>query len=70
MTEQERQEKGINTLPGSLYEAIKFTESSELVKKTLGQHLFNTFIENKKVEWERYCSQVTDYELKQCLPIL
>jgi len=70
MTEQERQEKGINTLPGSLYEAIKFTESSELVKKTLGQHLFNTFIENKKVEWERFCSQVTDYEVKQCLPIL
>ncbi len=70
MTEQERQEKGIGTLPGSLYEAIKFTESSELVKRALGKHVFDTFIENKKVEWNRYCSQVTDYELKQCLPIL
>jgi len=70
MTEQERQEKGIGTLPGSLYEAVKLTENSELVKKALGKHVFDTFIENKKVEWKRYCSQVTDYELKQCLPVL
>ena len=70
MTEKERQENGIGTLPGNLYEAIKLTENSELVRKALGKHVFDTFIENKKVEWERYCSQVTDYELKQCLPIL
>jgi len=70
MTEQERQESGIGTLPRSLFEAIKFTESSELMKRALGQHLFNTFIENKKIEWERYCNQVTDYEIKQYLPTL
>ncbi|PIP48612.1 MAG: type I glutamate--ammonia ligase [Chloroflexi bacterium CG07_land_8_20_14_0_80_45_17] len=70
MTEKEREEKGIGTLPGNLYEAIKLTENSELVKKALGKHVFDTFIENKKVEWERYCSQVTDYELKQYLPLL
>ncbi|MCD6599670.1 MAG: glutamine synthetase [Dehalococcoidia bacterium] len=70
MTEQERQEEGINALPRSLYEAIELTASSELVKKTLGPYLFNVFIENKKVEWDRFCSQVTDYELKQCLAIL
>ncbi len=70
MTEQERQEEGIGTLPGSLYEAIELTENSELVKKALGEHVFNTFIQNKKVDWDRYRSQVTDYELKQYLPIL
>ena len=70
MSEQERQEEGINALPRSLYEAIELTENSELVKKTLGPYLFNVFIENKKVEWDRFCSQVTDYELKQCLAIL
>ena len=70
MTEQERQERGIGTLPGSLYEAIELTENSELVRKALGEHVFNTFIHNRKVDWDRYRSQVTDYEIKQYLPIL
>jgi glutamine synthetase len=70
MTGQERQEMGIGTLPGSLYEAIKLTKNSELVRKALGEHVFNTFIQNREVEWDRYRSQVTDYELKQYLPIL
>jgi Glutamine synthetase len=70
MTEQERQEEGIGTLPGSLYEAIKLTENSKLVRKALGEHVFNTFIQNKKVDWDCYRSQVTDYEIKQYLPIL
>jgi len=70
MTEQEREEGGIGTLPGNLYEAIKLTESSELVRKALGEHVFNTFIHNRKVDWDCYQSQVTDYELKQYLPLL
>jgi glutamine synthetase len=70
MTEQERQEEGIGTLPGSLYEAIQLTENSELVREALGEHVFNIFIQNKKVDWDRYRSQVTDSELKQYLPIL
>ena len=70
MTEQERQEKGIDTLPGSLDEAIKLTENSELVRKALGEHVFNTFIQNRKVDWDHYRCQVTDYELKQYLPVL
>ena len=70
MTEQERQETRIGTLPGSLYEAVKLTENSELVKKALGEHVFNVFIQNRNLEWDRYRSQVTDYELKQYLPIL
>jgi len=70
MTEQEREERGIGTLPGSLYEAIKLTESSELVRKALGEHVFNTFIHNRNVDWDCYRSQVTDYERKQYLPLL
>jgi glutamine synthetase len=70
MSEREREEMGIGTLPGSLYEAIKLTEKSDLVREALGEHVFNTFIQNRKVEWDRYRSQVTDYELKHYLPIL
>jgi len=70
MAEDERQRRGIETLPGSLFEAILIIEDSELVRKALGDHLFNSFIKNKKIEWDLYRTQVTDYELKRYLPIL
>ena len=68
--DQKRDEMGIQTLPGSLWEAIQITEQSELVKKALGEHVFRSFIQNKKIEWEEYRSQVTDYEINRYLPIL
>jgi glutamine synthetase len=70
MAEEERVRRGIGTLPGNLLEAIEFTEGSELVKRALGDHVFYTFIKNKKIEWDLYRTQVTDYELKRYLPIL
>ena len=70
MSVEERERRGIGTLPGSLWEAIELTEKSEVVKNALGEHLFYAFIQNKKIEWEQYRSQVTDYELKKYLPIL
>jgi glutamine synthetase len=70
MSEEEREKKKIKTLPGSLYEAIQLTEKSQLVREALGDHALNSFIQNKKVEWDRYRTYVTDYELKNYLPIL
>jgi glutamine synthetase len=70
MTEEERNRRGIETLPGNLSEAIHHAERSELLRKALGDHVFHTFIENKKIEWDLYRTQVTDYELKRYLPIL
>jgi len=70
MAEEERVRRGIGTLPGNLLEAIELTEGSELVKRALGDHVFYTFIKNKKIEWDLYRTQVTDYELKRYLPIL
>ena len=70
MSESERNRRGIKSLPGSLLEAIQLTEKSALVKKTLGQHVFDHFIHNKKIEWERYQIQVTSYELEKYLPVL
>lgn len=70
MSEEERKKRGIGTLPGSLWEAIQLTKESELVRRCLGDHLFESFIKNKEIEWDNYRSQVTDYELKRYLPIL
>jgi glutamine synthetase len=60
---------GIEMLPGSLHEAIGETEKSELVAKTLGEHVFRRFIANKKVEWNSYRTAVTDYEIREYYPI-
>ncbi|MDD5224242.1 MAG: glutamine synthetase family protein [bacterium] len=68
--EKEREEAGIDTLPGSLLEAIELTKKSKLVKKALGDHVFEKFIENKEIEWDRYRIQVTNYELDKYLPVL
>ena len=70
MTEGERQRRGIDTLPANLLEAIHVTEKSEVVQRALGDHVFHAFIENKKIEWNQYRTQVTEYELKRYLPIL
>jgi glutamine synthetase len=70
MSEEDRQKRGISTLPPSLLEAIMLAEKSEVVRKALGEHVFNAFIQNKKIEWNQYKAQVTEYELKKYLPIL
>ena len=70
MSAEERERRGIEVLPGSLREAVEITEKSDLVRKALGDHVFNAFITNKKIEWNEYRTQVTGYELKRYLPIL
>ncbi len=70
MTEKERQRRGIGVLPASLWEAIQLTEKSEVVRRALGDHVFHAFIKNKKIEWDQFRTQVTEYELKKYLPIL
>ncbi|MFA5863646.1 MAG: glutamine synthetase family protein [Phycisphaerae bacterium] len=70
MTPNEREKRGIATLPGSLGEAILLAEKSELLKEALGEHIFNKLIENKKIEWDRYRTFVTDYEIDRYLSIL
>jgi glutamine synthetase len=70
MSVEERERRGIATLPGSLGDAIQVAETSELVRKALGDHVFENFIKNKKIEWDMYRAQVTEYELEKYLPIL
>jgi glutamine synthetase len=70
MSEAARKKHGIDSLPGNLLEAIQLTEKSELVKETLGDHIFQKFIENKKIEWDQYRTHVSQFELEKYLPIL
>ncbi len=66
----ERKELGIDSLPGSLIEAIELTEKSDLVRDALGEHVFRNFTLSKKVEWDDYRMKVHPYEIEKFLPIL
>ena len=57
-------------LPSNLDDAITAMEKSELVHETLGEHVFEYVLRNKRAEWEDYSRQVTAYELDRYLPIL
>jgi len=70
MTPARKAELGIEALPGSLGEAIALTEKSELVREALGDHVFEKFIANKKIEWDKYRIHISQYELENYLPIL
>jgi len=70
MSVEERERLSIESLPGSLIEAIILAEKSELVRKTLGDHIFYNFIQSKKVEWDDYRKCVHPYEIKRFLPVL
>ncbi|HTY45706.1 MAG TPA: glutamine synthetase, partial [Patescibacteria group bacterium] len=70
MSDQERENHGIKSLPEDLLEATRITEKSKLVKDCLGDKVFEYFIRNKKAEWDEYKAQVTQYEVNKYLPLL
>ncbi|WP_286908741.1 type I glutamate--ammonia ligase [Clostridium sp. UBA1652] len=63
MNEDEREAEGIDSLPGSLEEAIRYMKESELVRKTLGEHAFNTYLKAKSSEYKDYAISVHQWEI-------
>jgi glutamine synthetase len=61
---------GIEALPGNLAEAVAEMERSELVAETLGEHVFEWFIRNKRAEWADYKVQISQFELDRYLRTL
>jgi glutamine synthetase len=70
LTEAERRALGIEPLPTSLGQALTVMEGSELVAETLGEHVYDHFLRNKRQEWADYRRQVTPFELARYLPVL
>jgi len=70
MTPAERDKLGIKSLPKTLEEAIAATEKSELVRETLGDHVFEMLLANKRVEWDDFRTCVSDYEIKKYMSML
>jgi glutamine synthetase len=57
-------------MPQNLNEATAIMEQSELVRETLGEHVFDYVLRNKKAEWAEYARQVSAFELDRHLPVL
>jgi len=70
MDEAARESAGITSLPGNLFEALQDLEKSELVRETVGNHIYNKLVANKKIEWDKYRTHVSRYELERYLPLL
>jgi glutamine synthetase len=70
MDDRARGRRKIKELPNSLENAIYAFEKSKLMREVLGDHIFETLIVNKWVEWDRYRIHVSQYELDEYLPVL
>ena len=67
LTDHERRELGVEPLPRSLHEALDVMEESKLARETLGDHVFEWFLRNKRSEWADFQSRVTPFELERYL---
>ena len=70
LSPEELRSRGIRALPGNLNDAVDVMAGSELVAATLGDHVFEWFIRNKRAEWADYKTQVSQFELDRYLPRL
>jgi glutamine synthetase len=70
MSDVERRALGFVDLPHNLADALRIMEESELVAETLGEHVFDFFLRNKRAEWLDYRAKVTPYELERYLQVL
>jgi glutamine synthetase len=70
LSDEDRKKYGIEHLPESLGHALSFTEKSDLVRETLGDHIFYSFLHVKHQEWGEYRTKVTPWEIDKYLPIL
>ncbi len=67
LTQAQRQERGIGSLPGSLAEALQALKRDEVIKAALGQHIVDKYIEAKEEELQEYQLAVTPWELEHYL---
>ncbi len=67
MTPKELKNANIESLPGTLYEAVELLKQDEVVKDSLGEHIYNEFKLAKNIEWDKYRTYVTQWELDSYL---
>ena len=69
MSHRERRHLRIDELPGNLSEALDELEKDDLVRETLGEHLFEHFLAAKREEWHDYIRHVSPWEVDRYLSV-
>jgi glutamine synthetase len=69
MTQKELKRAKIDSLPGSLEQAVELLEKNDIIKDALGEHILNEFIATKKNECDKYRTYVTPLEMEMYLDI-
>jgi glutamine synthetase len=67
MSHRERRHLRIDELPGNLSEALDQLEKSDLMRETLGDHIFDHFLAAKREEWDSYIRHVSPWEIDRYL---
>jgi len=67
MSDEEREQLGIESLPGSLPEALDELDRDEVIKDALGDHIYSKLVEAMLKEWKEFSMQVTPWEVQQYL---
>lgn len=67
MSDTEREVLGIESLPVSLEEALAELGRDEIIKEALGEHIYDRFIEAKRIEWQEYRNRITQWEIDKYL---
>jgi glutamine synthetase len=70
LTPDERREQGIVSLPETLGEAVDELAGSELMRRALGDHIFDAYVQLKRAEWDEYRIQLSQWELDRYLGVL
>ena len=69
LSESEKKKLSIDMLPSTLIEAIGELKNDSVIMSALGEHIAKKYIEAKEKEWESYRISVTDWEIKNSLPL-
>lgn len=67
LTEEERERMGIGQIPHTLGEAIQAFANDSFLRRVLGEHIYQKYLEAKQAEWDQFRAQVTDWEISQYL---
>jgi glutamine synthetase len=70
LSREEREAMGIENLPENLKDALKALHKDDVIKEALGEHIYTKFVEAKQFEWDRFRTQVTDWEISNYLSVL
>lgn len=69
LTDKQKKDMGIKSLPSSLSEALDELEADDVIRDAMGHHIYENYMMAKRIEWDEYRSQVHKWEIDQYLPI-